>query len=243
MNLTRRQETFMRQLLELYAEFQEPIHYSVLAERLGVSRITAYDMLRVLEEKGYVESVYQLAPRSGPGRSTVLYRPTKKARQVISELAAVAGAADWQSLTNDIIEQMRTADPDDELVALTFAILDRLPPEGPPEIRYCTELITIIALNLRHSEKKQQLCDYAPEILGDSGQVSASALNVLAGVSLGLLIAEKSDSPEWTRELLTHVLRYHQLVESMNAKQRRLLADSLSKVLASLGERNGSAAG
>ena len=46
MKLTRRQEEFIRKLMDLYWEKRGPIHYSVLAERLGVSPFTAYDMLR-----------------------------------------------------------------------------------------------------------------------------------------------------------------------------------------------------
>lgn len=51
MKITRRQEDFIRKLLDLYRESEGPIHYSELAERLGVNRFTAYDMLRLLEEK------------------------------------------------------------------------------------------------------------------------------------------------------------------------------------------------
>ena len=89
MDLTRRQEEFVRSLLDLYGELQEPFHYSELADRLGVSRFTAYDMLRVLEEKGIVTSHYQLDEgRSGPGRSTVVYRPTHRARRILEDVFA-----------------------------------------------------------------------------------------------------------------------------------------------------------
>ena len=60
LKLTRRQEDFINNLLDLYREMEGPIHYSVLAERLGVSPFTAYDMLRLLEEKGLVSSEYYL---------------------------------------------------------------------------------------------------------------------------------------------------------------------------------------
>ena len=80
MKLTRRQETFIRNLMDLSRELQGPIHYSMLAERTGVSRITAYDMLRLLEEKGFVRSDYQLAEgKSGPGRSEIVFWPTEQA--------------------------------------------------------------------------------------------------------------------------------------------------------------------
>ena len=68
--ITRRQETFIYKLLDLYRELDGPIHYSVLAERVGVSPFTAYDMLRLLEEKGLVASEYHVATdKPTPGRS------------------------------------------------------------------------------------------------------------------------------------------------------------------------------
>ena len=237
MKLTRRQETFMRQLLALYTEIHGPIHYSALAERIGVSRITAYDMLRVLEEKGYVESVYQLSPnRTGPGRSTVLYQPTPKATQAINELAAEVNTPDWETLTNDIIQRMNASSQDEEMIELTSALLERLPPEGPPEIRYCTELITIIVLNLRKSEKKALLCGYIPHILGDPDLASAEGLMLLAGGAFGLVIGENHDQPEWNRELVVHVKRYYQLVRRMSADQRRQLVENLQTILPALCE-------
>jgi DNA-binding MarR family transcriptional regulator len=227
----------MRQLLALYTEAREPIHYSTLAERIGVSRITAYDMLRVLEEKGYAESVYQLTPdRTGPGRSTVLYRPTEKAIRAIDDLAAEVNAADWQALTDDIIAQMRTGMSGDEAAAITAELLARIPPEGPPEIRYCTEIITIIVLNLRHSDKQALLCSYIPHILGDPDLATAEGLMLLAGGAFGLVIGEHPDSPEWNRELVAHVKRYYQMVVRMSAEQRQQLAQNLQVILPTLCE-------
>jgi len=40
--------------------------------------MTAYDMLRLLEERGLVTSEYVL-PEQGPGRSMIVFRPTAKA--------------------------------------------------------------------------------------------------------------------------------------------------------------------
>jgi DNA-binding MarR family transcriptional regulator len=241
MKLTRRQETFMRQLLALYAELQEPIHYSALAEQIGVSRITAYDMLRVLEEKGYVESVYQLAPgRSGPGRSTILYRPTEKSAQAIQDLAAGINAPDWETLTDDIIQRMQMGGAGDaEMAALTAALLARIPPEGPPEIRHCTELLTIIVLNLNRDGKRSLLCNYVPHILGDPDLASAEGLMLLAGGAFGLAIGEHPDQPEWNRELVIHVKRYYRLVGGMSSEQRHQLVENLQTLLPSLCEDEG----
>jgi len=237
MNLTRRQETFMRQLLELYTEFQEPIHYSALADRIGVSRITAYDMLRVLEEKGYVASVYQLASgRTGPGRTTVLYHPTEKAKQAIIQLASEANVSDWETLSDDIILRMRTnAEMDEELASVTRIILERLPPEGPPEVRYCTELISIMVLRLRHSPLRDKFCRYIPYILGDPDLTSPEGLMLLAGSAFAMVVSE-DESLEWNRELLAHVKRYYHLVARMSEEYRLQLAENLRFLLPTLCE-------
>ena len=76
MKLTPRQRTFLEKLRDLYRERRGPVHYSAVAERLGVSKFSAYDMLRVLEKKGVAGSEYLLSTeRSGPGRSQVVFFP------------------------------------------------------------------------------------------------------------------------------------------------------------------------
>ena len=60
MKLTHRQETFDQSLLDLYRALNDPIHYSDLANRIGVSPFTTYGLLRLLEKKGWVISQYRL---------------------------------------------------------------------------------------------------------------------------------------------------------------------------------------
>jgi energy-coupling factor transport system substrate-specific component len=78
--LTPRQRAFLDKLFELCREHQGPVHYSAVAEHLGVNRFSAYDMLKVLEKKGLAASSYALAAgHSGPGRSMVVFEPTPQA--------------------------------------------------------------------------------------------------------------------------------------------------------------------
>jgi len=58
--LTPRQQAFLDKLFELYRESNGPIHYTVVAERLGVNKFSAYDMLKLLEKKGVAGSSYVL---------------------------------------------------------------------------------------------------------------------------------------------------------------------------------------
>src|SRR5438067_1357009 len=135
MQLTRRQTTFVERLVDLYHEAQGPIHYSTLARRLGVSRFTAYDMLRLLEEKGLVTSAYQLtAGKSGPGRSEVLYEPTKRAHALIAELAGPDGAEEWATIKQRLVENFAGQNGGDR--ELAQAMLARLPRRGPAPLRY-----------------------------------------------------------------------------------------------------------
>ena len=59
--LTPRQRAFLDKLFDLYHEHQGPVHYSLVAERLGVNKFSAYDMLKLLEKKGVARSDYVLA--------------------------------------------------------------------------------------------------------------------------------------------------------------------------------------
>jgi Mn-dependent DtxR family transcriptional regulator len=68
--LTRRQNQFLSQFLDLYQENDKPIHYATLAKHLDIGKVTAYEMLRLLEKRGLVKSEFHLPSGDrGPGRS------------------------------------------------------------------------------------------------------------------------------------------------------------------------------
>ncbi|MBC7320946.1 hypothetical protein H5T89_09900 [bacterium] len=82
MGITERRIEFIRALDELYRKYNKPVHYSQVAEKLGVSKWTAYDLLTALKDEGYVECVYTLNERGG--RSTLAFKVTPKGEELIS---------------------------------------------------------------------------------------------------------------------------------------------------------------
>lgn len=86
MKITRRQIEFLSKFLKLCSEANGYIHYTDLAEKLSVSKYTAYDMLRLLEKKELVSHKYVLDYKKGKGRSKVLFYPFPKARELLIEL-------------------------------------------------------------------------------------------------------------------------------------------------------------
>lgn len=126
--LTRRQQQFLGKVLDLYTQEQQPLHYAALAEYIGVSKVSAYEMLRLLEEHGLIEAEYQLPENlRGPGRASVVFRPTLLASQ---ELARLAGGdvnqQEWAAIKAHILKELeagRVKDYD----ALLEELLARIP--------------------------------------------------------------------------------------------------------------------
>jgi len=234
MKLTRRQEAFIRKLLDVYREAQEPVHYSRLAERLGVSRFTAYDMLRLLEEKGFVSSDYQLsAHKSGPGRSEVVFLPTQLAHKLIAELGGTSREG-WEIVKQRVVDEVKSGQVRDR--ELIQEMLARLPPEGRDPRRYCIEVMKVVSLRLRDHPGGRVLQGYLPRLLPDQDADYRADLNLLGGFALGILASESKGDPEWGRELFDHVKRYQTLVNEMEPKLCRKLARSLKQVFAPLKE-------
>ncbi len=235
MKLTRRQEAFIRKLLDVYREAQEPVHYSRLAERLGVSRFTAYDMLRLLEEKGLVSSDYQLsAHKSGPGRSAVVFLPTQLAHKLIAELGGTSRES-WEIVKQRVVDEVKSGQVRDR--ELVQEMLARLPPEGQDPHRYCVEVMKVVSLRLRDRPGGWVLRGYLPRLLLNKDAGRRADLNLLGGFALGILASETKGDPEWGRELFDHVKRYQTLVNEMDPKLCRKLAHSLKQVFAPLKEQ------
>ncbi len=230
MNITRRQEIFIHRFLDLYRELDGPVHYTVLAERVGVSRFTAYDMLRVLEEKGLVTSEYRIqSEKPVVGRSEVVFVPTAYARQRFVELAGTADPGDWDSVKKRITETIRDGELQDQ--ATVEEVLARVPPDVPAVLRYCIEVMTIIVLRLGKGTGRQILAAILPQIIKDTGSVTRSGLVLLGGFALGLLAYEGKGDLEWRHLLLEHIERYQSLVANMEPSLCRRLGESMNAVV------------
>jgi len=230
MKLTRRQEQFIENLVDLSRELDGPIHYSLLAERLGVSPFTAYDMLRLLEEKGVVASEYQVAEgKSGPGRAERLFFPLKQRGYQGGERfgAISAGHQEWdQTLSSEVRDgQLLDRDFADELLGL-------IAPDGPEHIRYCLEVMMVLAVRTRDRAGQRRFRAYLSDILPQDGPVSAANLRLLGGFAFGFF-ARRDRDREWAQMLLEHMLGYQEIVGRLTPRECRLLADDLIAVFSS----------
>lgn len=225
MKLTRRQEEFVSNLLVLTDKFDGPIHYSVVAERLGVSPFTAYDMLCLLEEKGWVRSEYQLATdKSGPGRAERLFYPTRHALEQRQLLTEEAG----DEIDAFLIEQFRKGELKDQ--EILGEMLARIPPVENGPIRYCVEVMTIIALRMRECPSRRIFLEYISDIFPGEKPTSRSNLSLLGGFAFGILSSDCASDREWLSELFRHVEQYLEIVTRISAREYRQLGKYLEKI-------------
>ena len=186
--LTFRQKAFLSKLLDIYHEMREPLHYSVVAERLGLSNSTAYDMLRLLEEKGVVTSQYATPKATtGPGRSNILFSPAAKGVELLSRLAGESQQQEeWADIKARILaglEQGKASGYKD----LLHELLARIPEARSPLVR-CAEVITALLLSLRKAKYELTEQDSVGILL--SAPVSKLRMSILAGLILGLSLAD-----------------------------------------------------
>ncbi len=229
MKLTGRQRMFLNNFLDLYWEAQEPLHYTAVAKRLGVGKITAYEMLRLLEEKGLVSSEYALPQGSrGPGRSTILFRPTEKAAALMADLAGEQwDEMSWERAKEQILQALRDG-KGTGYEDLLEEILLRIPERKSPML-YLAEMITAVILGLYQIGGKtstQSLFEKL-RILGPAGELG---LNAIGGLILGLSLVERANR-RFTSILLSYTQKYQTYLEHLSAEKRRLLSDFAQEVV------------
>jgi DNA-binding PadR family transcriptional regulator len=232
--LTARQETFLQKLQELHRQRQGPVHYSDVAQCLGVSPFSAYDMLRVLEKKGLASASYALAAgHSGPGRSMVLFAPTPSAAEILRRLTGEADLdEEWHSVRQRVLSKLRQARETSYREALND-LLARLPETHAP-LTFCTEMVGALLLNLgRVRARAGGLSPFrALSALRGGG---GNELETLAGLSVGAsLSAPDEASPSITQRLLENARGYQTNLGRLSAEARAALVQFLEEALEAL---------
>ena len=220
MELTFRQKSFLSKFLDVYRGMQEPVHYSVIAKQLGLNNSTAYDMLRLLEQKGMVTSEYGTPKEtSGPGRSSIRFVPTAETTELFSHLAGdIREQDEWDDVKVRILTNLSRGKADNYKNILN-ELLARIPEPQSSLVR-CAEVMTALLLRLR--ESKQSLNQQNP--IDNLLKASASKLrmSILAGLILGLSYADQR-----TPRLLSI---YQECTEKYEASLQELSRDSLVKL-------------
>jgi len=220
--LTHRQQQFLSQFLDIYRETDRPVHYVAIAERLRLGKVTVYEMLRLLEERGLVRAEYDMDSGShGPGRPTVLFQPTEEARRVIHQLAGdSADLGDWQVVKEQILQKMREgkAGSYEELLS---NLLARIPERRSPLI-FVTELITAMILTLATIPDAPQVRAML-ERLSRIGLPEEIGLSALSGIGLALSALERINRRTATI-LLAQIGKYEDLLMQMSEENRHRLS-------------------
>jgi DNA-binding MarR family transcriptional regulator len=218
-------------LLDAYHEHRrQAIHYTSLARALGVANSTAYEMLRLLEQKGYVSSEYRLADdHVGPGRSMVLFRPTLRALRTFRRvLGEDARDKEWEFVKQKVLSQLATSSHSDD-----EALLDELVaaiPDSQDRLSYCGRVVAASLLSIKSQfvGRVQGLGVFKDIGAGDVQDLDT--LNLLPGFALGLACA-LGPNRSWLSRLAEYVGRYqtylHQLDEGARLRLLRFSRELL----------------
>lgn len=222
MDLTGRQREFLSSFLNMYRASSGPLHYSDVAAHMGISKITAYDMLKLLEERGLVRAEYLLPERGQrPGRSTIVFHPTPEARALFTELAGDDwGDNEWAEVKTRIFESLRSEDYAD-YQALLVELVERIPESSTP-MQYAAGMVTAVLLALH--EVKGEATGSLQETLRRLGVPGERRLSALAGVSLGLSCVEQANR-HLTQLLVSYTERYQTILSRLSPKNLRRLSD------------------
>ena len=227
--LTHRQQQFLGQFLDIYREMEHSVHYVAVAEQLGISKVTAYEMLRLLEEKGLVRAEYQSDPdQHGPGRPTVFFYPTQEANRLLAELADnPADIEDWQVVKEQILQQLRHGKAGGYKELLSNLLL-RIPEKRSPLI-FVTELITAVILMLTTIQDTPEIRALL-ERLHQIGLPQKINLSVMSGIAMFLSVIERANR-RYSTILLAQFSRYEDALSQLSEERQRQLGEFTREVV------------
>lgn len=246
MKLTPRQRQFYSALVALSRATGGSVHYSTVAEALGVSPFSAYDMLKVLEAKGVVGSEYVLDPHTpGPGRSAIRFYPRPEAapKEGFPTPAEVRGRqaseptpaadhgggddAEWPRVRERLLRRLAEVREANGAEVLS-ELLDRLGEYTSP-LSYCSAVVAALLVNLQAGGRDLISRRHLPVLLPNV----ELGLGTLAGLSIGTSLARLRGTPHLER-LLQSARRFQECLASLSTESRRRLAEFVREALVAL---------
>jgi DNA-binding PadR family transcriptional regulator len=226
--LSSRQKDFLSRLLDLYREAEAPVHYTDVARALDVSPVTAYEMLRLLEEKRLLRSE-AVRPQGRRGRSIVVFSPTEKTMALLGDLTT--GSLDereWEEGKANILQALE----DGDYHGLLDQLLLRIPQRKSP-LLFAADMVTatiLVFYELRDTATAKKIFP----TLRWFGPPGWAVLYSLAGLSLALSLVEKANRRA-TSLLLSYSQQFQEHLDNLSGGEKMRLSDFAYEVLRAIG--------
>ncbi len=225
MRLTRRQQDFFKQFSALYRKLDEPLHYTTVARYMNIGKVTAYEMLRALEKKGFVRSRYMRANRGGPGRFQVVFI----LREGLRESTNFSWEASWEESKGQILERLKDKS-EKSRTELRNQLMSKISKLNDPML-FITNIIVALLINVPYLEKEYQ--DKISRGITKAADIKESWLHVLPGIVLALLGAEIVDH-SFVLEMVRNLAAYHEYLSLLPADQEARITEFAGEVLSLL---------
>ncbi len=242
MKITTRQKEFLEVLINLYKQKASPIHYSEVAQKLGVSKWTAYDMLQLLRREGLLEVEYLIPELDNYklkklGRSTITFYPTKKGYTVsnLPQRKLSTKVTELNKLKKEIIQKFEEIKGKFNLKDL---FKEALQTKSPLIFCACVLLILILLIK-KITEGIAEIQLLSQVIPADATNAYIElALTVFVGMCFGVLTKYISKIPNYITgsndnldEYADYIQTYNQYVSHMDKEEQKSLLDFLKETL------------
>jgi len=228
MGLTQRRLEFLTQVVRMYEESQLPVHYQQVAERLGVSKWTAYEMMKELEKEGYLTRQYVVnSSEKFPGRSMVFFRPTSRSREGLfaDKDWEKTPSLEWRLISERLLQicgELRNAD--------SRKIIDQLHEEMSSielPLVFNAYTITLLIAHLKNLGEKS--FNHVKTMVLSIKRAEMS-LAMFVGTVVGSLLKTASQLSFWG-QLTDYIERFHAYMEDVGRRERHLLRSFMEKAL------------
>ncbi|MFZ5590308.1 MAG: LexA family protein [Bacillota bacterium] len=226
MTLTRRRKEFLHKIKKIYENTGTPVHYITVAEALGVSKWTAYDILKELEKEGYLRSEYSVSREERySGRSVLLFLPTPKAGEVLlKENEEIDHMEEWHAAREKLLEIFENVKKHGSKKIIDDLLKEMPAIEAPLIISaYIIAVLTVYIQNLGTKAVKMMKNLLQPALRPEL------ILSLFAGTALGATFKNMHDVING--RLADEVGRLQKYISEFSAKENKLLVKFLSDAL------------
>ena len=189
---TKRQLQYLETVVSLHKELGRPVHYSEVAESLGVSKWTAHDVLTVLSKAGFLERDYQIRREErSAGRSSVMFYPTRSGH---TELKGEMGQPLVEEGGGDVRTHLLAKLDEAGRKGIDVVLIETF--EELPDLRtplaFCANLVLILVLCIWIAAQRNRWQLDLDELPATTSE--EALLILLAGLTLGMVFKGRSEA-------------------------------------------------